>query len=363
MGTLIKKVTDEKILLEVTACSQSAEKYTKEIREKARELKEETERCSCSSTVSQINTCALAPGSACLVMDGSPVCIGEPCNRAELERKKQELRKAIDKFKTGWFPGCLPVISKYIKEAAKLAFAKAVLQEGVNPINYDTFLELKQVIADIKGTVESLPFEVLGQSIRASGHDSMNFYLDLDDEKNQEILDKLGSMVLYWDDYLPPDMELPPPIPGALMWPVPGGTLTQPWGCQTAIGYSTPCPGLGPEWSLHNGIDIDDGSRSQEPAVAAAAGEVIATGTDPGCGYGNWIIVYHSGLNLYTAYTHLATKLVSVGETVFQGQQIGDIDETGFTAGEHLHFIVYPWRPTVENNCFSGISTDPMGYF
>jgi murein DD-endopeptidase MepM/ murein hydrolase activator NlpD len=54
-------------------------------------------------------------------------------------------------------------------------------------------------------------------------------------------------------------------------------------------------------------------------------------------GYGNYVIVAHSG-GLNTLYGHLSTALVKVGQGVIQGQPIGLEGSTGNSTGAHLHF-------------------------
>ena len=92
----------------------------------------------------------------------------------------------------------------------------------------------------------------------------------------------------------------------------------------------------------HDGMDISQNTGA--PIIAAAAGVVVRTGWVSNCG-GNQIVIA-VGSNLYTGYFHLSRILVSPGQKIARGQQIGTIGETGCTTGPHLHLTVsrgYPF--------------------
>jgi murein DD-endopeptidase MepM/ murein hydrolase activator NlpD len=54
-------------------------------------------------------------------------------------------------------------------------------------------------------------------------------------------------------------------------------------------------------------------------------------------GYGNVIQVQHSD-NRVTVYAHLSKIDVARGQHVAQGDHIGDVGQTGWATGPHLHF-------------------------
>ena len=86
----------------------------------------------------------------------------------------------------------------------------------------------------------------------------------------------------------------------------------------------------------HTGVDI--GSTTGNPIWAAKAGEVIFTGWKGG--YGNTVLVAHSGGQVVTLYAHMSEIHAGVGDRVDQGDVIGEIGSTGFSTGPHLHFEV-----------------------
>jgi len=88
--------------------------------------------------------------------------------------------------------------------------------------------------------------------------------------------------------------------------------------------------------AYHLGYDLS--VTKHYPVEAANSGAVAFTG-DLGL-YGNAVILDH-GLGLFTLYGHLSSIDVKVGDSIQQRQIIGKTGETGFAAGDHLHYGVY----------------------
>jgi len=88
----------------------------------------------------------------------------------------------------------------------------------------------------------------------------------------------------------------------------------------------------------HNGIDFS--ARGGLSVVAAASGKVLVSlSSGYNGGYGRYVVIAHSN-GTQTLYAHLSANFVSTGETVEQGQLIGNIGNTGLSTGPHLHFEV-----------------------
>jgi murein DD-endopeptidase MepM/ murein hydrolase activator NlpD len=121
----------------------------------------------------------------------------------------------------------------------------------------------------------------------------------------------------------------------------------------SAAGFIWPCDGVvvsgfGMRWGrMHEGIDI--GCAYGTPNRAAAAGTVIYAGWLGG--YGNLVVVDH-GNGLSTAYAHASSMLVSVRQSVSQGQTVSLVGSTGNSSGPHLHFEVR----------VNGVAVDPLPY-
>lgn len=83
----------------------------------------------------------------------------------------------------------------------------------------------------------------------------------------------------------------------------------------------------------HNGIDF--GCPQGTRIVAVDAGAVSQVGNHPR-GWGLFVRVQHVwGMS---HYAHLSKQSVKVGDTVKEGQELGESGNTGFTTGPHVHF-------------------------
>jgi len=99
---------------------------------------------------------------------------------------------------------------------------------------------------------------------------------------------------------------------------------------------------------VHQGIDL--GSSSSVTIVAADSGVVAYSGWANG-GYGITVLIDH-GNGFQSLYAHMSTTLVSCGQPVGQGQQVGILGSTGNSTGPHLHFEIR----------YSGLSDSPYNY-
>jgi len=114
------------------------------------------------------------------------------------------------------------------------------------------------------------------------------------------------------------------------IWPEPTSQISQPFGPSTF--WFEPPFGRFPHF--HTGMDTVAPFGS--PVYAADDGVVALVGSSSQ-GYGNYVILAHSG-GWNTLYGHLATALVKVGDRMSQGQPVGLEGSTGNSTGAHLHF-------------------------
>ena len=90
---------------------------------------------------------------------------------------------------------------------------------------------------------------------------------------------------------------------------------------------------------LHAGVDFGGGGDGG-PIWAAQDGVVIDVYTDSN---GGWTIDVDHGGGVMTRYKHMWASgvLVSTGDRVVAGQQIGRVGSSGWSTGPHLHFEVH----------------------
>ena len=115
----------------------------------------------------------------------------------------------------------------------------------------------------------------------------------------------------------------------------------------TTTGFVWPCPGytrissyFGPRpqptpgaSTNHKGVDLAAPYGSS--ILATAAGKVTTSTYSKSAG--NYIVIAH-GNGMSSVYMHCSKLLVSVGDTVSQGQVIAKVGSTGYSTGNHLHF-------------------------
>ncbi|MGI6324900.1 MAG: peptidoglycan DD-metalloendopeptidase family protein [Bacilli bacterium] len=103
---------------------------------------------------------------------------------------------------------------------------------------------------------------------------------------------------------------------------------------------------------VHAAIDIAGPYNS--PIYAANNGTIHETGYTSI--NGNYIIINHNN-GYYSYYGHLAKINVRVGQAVERSQKIGQMGNTGYSTGTHVHFSVWLGEP------FRGTPINPLGLY
>lgn len=149
-----------------------------------------------------------------------------------------------------------------------------------------------------------------------------NVYYRNQEEVGREIL---KEEVTY--EAVPKIVERGTKIPPTYIKPISGGRLSSTFGRR-----KSPTRGAS---SYHKGIDW--ATPVGTAVMASSAGTVTKAGW--GSGYGYVVYIQHAD-GRQTRYGHLSKVLVSVGQTVSQGQKIALSGNTGISTGPHLHFEI-----------------------
>ncbi len=118
---------------------------------------------------------------------------------------------------------------------------------------------------------------------------------------------------------------------------------------------------------FHEGIDLS--GQEGEPVYVTGDGVVVSSEFNI-TGYGNCVVVDH-GFGYKTRYAHLQKVLVSNGQKLVRGDQIGTLGSTGMATGPHIHYeVVYrgqkvnPWNffnPDMPDSEYSNLVRQPDG--
>ncbi len=116
--------------------------------------------------------------------------------------------------------------------------------------------------------------------------------------------------------------------PPTFIVPVNGARVTSNYGYRKIAIYNYVS-------KLHTGIDY--GVATGTTVKASCGGTVIQAGWNGGYGY--CVTIQHAN-GIKTRYAHLSKVLVSVGQSVSQGQKIALSGNSGNSSGPHLHFEI-----------------------
>lgn len=122
---------------------------------------------------------------------------------------------------------------------------------------------------------------------------------------------------------------------GTVVWPFNGAVrLSDRWGYR-----NPPVPGTK---AFHDGTDFLPGEGNP---VLAATGAIVTEVVISDSGLGVHVTTTHtegnSTVKLVYCHMQMGSLMVSVGDGVYPGQQIGRVGQTGVATGPHLHFEVW----------------------
>ena len=207
----------------------------------------------------------------------------------------------------------------------------------------DEIEEKKEAVEREKRLVESKKAQVL-----RARKDAQNLLNQAN--KELEKLDKEHADLEKLEDAIQADIERLSSsggvAPDKLFWPVQTGYVSS--------GYKW--RRLGGTTSFHGAIDI---AASRGTPIYAAGGGVVILARYYG-NAGRTVFIDHGG-GMTTLYFHMDKILVSVGQTVITGDQIGTIGTTGRTTGPHLHFETRLRNPSTANCSLSYLDPTSRG--
>eukprot|EP00211_Chloroparvula_japonica_P016968 CAMPEP_0119120204 /NCGR_PEP_ID=MMETSP1310-20130426/1349_1 /TAXON_ID=464262 /ORGANISM="Genus nov. species nov., Strain RCC2339" /LENGTH=301 /DNA_ID=CAMNT_0007109671 /DNA_START=113 /DNA_END=1015 /DNA_ORIENTATION=- len=111
--------------------------------------------------------------------------------------------------------------------------------------------------------------------------------------------------------------------------------------------------------------ETNSGTAEGTPLLAAATG-TIHKKSETGC-LGNRIVTQHStgSGTVHISYGHMMhiTTTKGIGETIYQGERIGLLGDTGCSNGPHVHFAMYLGASCQDDSgspyCYGGQSVNP----
>ncbi|MDL2302393.1 M23 family metallopeptidase [Lachnospiraceae bacterium OttesenSCG-928-D06] len=140
-------------------------------------------------------------------------------------------------------------------------------------------------------------------------------------------------------DAVPKIVERGTKIPPTYIKPISGGRESSGFGRRNSPTKGASSNHKGQDWAVPTGTTV----------VASNGGVVAKAGW--GSGYGYVVYINHEG-GRQTRYAHLSKVLVTVGQTVKQGEKIALSGNTGISTGPHVHFEIL----------INGVQVDPKKY-
>jgi len=137
-------------------------------------------------------------------------------------------------------------------------------------------------------------------------------------------------------------LEFTPPEPAAEAAPAPPQTIRVPTGWpvedenrRIISPFGAIRRGRGGRSRSHRGIDIK--AARNAPVLCTADGIVKLAAIQRG--YGKVVVIDHEN-GFESAYAHLSTILVKVGQPVRRGDPLGKLGSTGNATGAHIHYEI-----------------------
>ncbi|WP_214774058.1 M23 family metallopeptidase [Exiguobacterium sp. s37] len=248
-------------------------------------------------------------------------------HKAEALRDKIEgTSKELEEVEESLVPAEQSLFAKVVSSVLPSAKAEAAEAEEAHQELVEKKNQANEVLKQLKEEQEQI--EATRQDVKASY-----------DEKSKQYKKQTNQLSDLKKQYeaMAPDRFLMPAE----------GRLSQGFGSASGqFGYT-----------FHNGLDI--AAKTGTPVYAAEAGKVTKVSSSGP--YGNHIQIEHNvdGQKWTTVYAHLHKVDVKTGQSVRQGEPIGQIGNTGNSSGPHLHFEIHKGDYNFSASS-AGNAVDPM---
>ncbi|MCL2721173.1 MAG: M23 family metallopeptidase [Treponema sp.] len=177
--------------------------------------------------------------------------------------------------------------------------------------------------------IDGIPYQIKNgdnlSKISASFNIPLEVILDVNDIKNDNI--KPGETIFIPGARMN-DIDLRLSLGELFMFPLQGRFITSGYGMR-----KDPISGV---LQFHAGVDFR--ANIGTTVMASLDGTVSVVGEN--WLYGKYIIISHSN-GYKTLYGHLNSFSVRQGDRVARGRKIGEVGNTGYSTGPHLHFGIY----------------------
>ena len=219
-------------------------------------------------------------------------------------------------------------ISFYVIKNNNYIFSEAFLAQAKDVLNYD--INLKDVYENVFNWFSNIDSNLSNEIISANDvidEKSENIITTIEDiadavsqeepilaitEQQEETTEPLSDVDIIRNNY-------------SIIKPL-TGTITSRFGERNPTTPTVPI--------YHTGIDI--AANTGTVFIAAMSGKVVQVSSEGD--YGNHLKIEQD--DIITLYAHCSKIYVNEGDEIVQGQEIGEVGETGNTTGPHLHFEI-----------------------
>ncbi len=208
----------------------------------------------------------------------------------------------------------------------------------------------KAELEDIRAELALAQTELLTKREEADGllvqliakGEEFNAMMDEAELETEALLKEIAQKEKEYNEAKKKEEEASRPKPGPGGSSGGGGSINASWGMPIAYytrlssPYGNRVHPVHGDVRFHSGVDL----ASPQGTAILAARDGVVTSASYHSANGYYVTINH-GDGYSTSYLHMTHYTVRVGQTVKQGQKIGECGSTGTSTGPHLHFTVY----------------------